>query len=227
MHGQPETSQVPRTTWVILHLILVGVAGWIYFGGGIQTVTTWLGTASGPGDMARRVVLFAFSIILWSRMSFGAFYLLKRKFGWDEFGGVLLATIIYQVGFAMLGAAESAPIGLIDIAAIALFLFGSYLNTGSELARHRFKARPENQGKLYTVGLFRFSRHINYFGDLLWVTAWALLTRNPWAGLIPVMLAGAFIFAFIPSLDSYLQAHYGDQYTAWAQETKRFIPFIY
>ena len=37
-----------------------------------------------------------------------------------------------------------------------------------------FKRRPENKGKLFTGGLFAVSMHPNYFGDLLWVSGYAL-----------------------------------------------------
>ena len=50
---------------------------------------------------------------------------------------------------------------------ILLFIIGSYINTYSEIQRKRFKDNPNNKGKLYTLGLFQYARHINYFGDIL------------------------------------------------------------
>ena len=41
--------------------------------------------------------------------------------------------------FAVLALCEAHPLGATDLAGIALFLVGSYLNTGSELQRKRFK----------------------------------------------------------------------------------------
>ncbi|MCE9527103.1 MAG: DUF1295 domain-containing protein, partial [Planctomycetales bacterium] len=46
----------------------------------------------------------------------------------------------------------------------------------------RFKANPENQGKLYSGGLWRFTRHPNYFGDFL---VWWGLTLVAFAGGAP------------------------------------------
>jgi steroid 5-alpha reductase family enzyme len=228
MHGEQESSHATRIVCALLHLVFLGVAGGIYFAGGAEVIWGWLcGEPAPAGDLARRIVLFSFGIVLFVRMNLAFFYLLRRKFGWDEFGGVLFALFVYQVVFAMLGASANTPIGVLDVVAIAIFLAGSYLNTGAEWQRRRFKDRPENQGVLYTQGLFRYARHINYFGDTLWVTAWAVLTRNMWSFIIPVALAAAFVFAFIPSLTKHLQARYGGQYESWAKNTKAFIPFIF
>jgi len=210
-----------------LHAALLAAAGWLYFGGGLGTAAGWFGMERSHGDLPRRVVLFSFGVVLFARMGLGLFWLLKRKFAWNELGGVLMAVFVYQIVFALLGGSCQAPIDIADVLAVALFVVGSFLNTGSEVQRKRFKDRPENQGRLYTAGLFRYARHINYFGDTLWVTAWAIVTGNAWSAIIPAALAAAFVFAFIPSLTRHLQARYGDQYDQWAKTTKAFVPFVY
>lgn len=228
MHGEQEHSYATRTICTMLHLVFLGVAGWIYFAGGAEAISGWFGGENVSAvNLTRRIILFSFGVVLFLRINLGFFYFLKRKFGWDEFGGVLFALFVYQVVFALLGARASTPINALDIAAIALFMVGSYFNTGAEWQRKRFKDDPKNRGKLYSQGLFRYARHINYFGDTLWVTAWAILTRNIWSFIIPVALAAAFVFAFIPSLEKHLKARYGAQFTSWAKRTKAYIPFIF
>ncbi len=177
--------------------------------------------------MARRFVLFAFGCILFARLTFTSFWLLKRKFDWGELVGVMFACVTYQIGFALLGGTEVASFGTVGLVGIAIFVFGSYLNTWSEIQRKRFKDNPDNKGKLFTSGLFRYARHINYFGDTLWVTGWAMATRNPWSIIIPVALVVGFVFFFIPSLSSHLERKYGDQYDEWAKKTKKYVPFVY
>ncbi|MFQ6115222.1 MAG: methyltransferase family protein [bacterium] len=228
MHGQQETLNAPRIICTLAHIAFLGIVAWIYFGGGTEVISGWLrDEPTLSGNLTRRIVLFSFGIVLFFRISLTLFYLLKRRFDWAELGGVLFALILYQVVFALLGGREAKPIGVLDIIAIVFFLIGSYLNTGSEFQRKRFKDMPENQGVLYTQGLFRYARHINYFGDMMWVTAWAMLTRNTWSFIIPLYLAAMFIFLFIPSLTKYLKGRYGEQYESWANNTKAFIPFLY
>jgi len=228
MHGRQETSMIPRVVCTLAHAILLGAAAWIYFAGGGAILFDWLGLKSTPaGHMPRHIVLFSFGVILFLRICLGHFYLLKRKFGWDELAGVLFALITYQIGFALLGVSAGEELGLSDALAVIVYLIGSWLNTASELQRKKFKDDPANEGKLYTQGMFRYARHINYFGDILWVAAWAAITRNPWATVIPVLLTAGFVFSFIPSLTKHLRKHYGEQYEEWAGRTKALIPFVY
>lgn len=227
MHGEAETSYAPRTTGVILHALVLCAAGWILLDGGITTVGSWFGHQWIAGDLGRRIVLFVFGCILFVRLTFTSFWLLKRRFDWSELVGVIFACLIYQIGFALLGATEAAPLGAVGAVGIVLFLLGSYLNTWSEIQRKRFKDDPANKGKLFTGGLFRYARHINYFGDTLWAAGWAMVTRNLWSAIIPVALAAGFILFFIPSLSGHLKEKYGDQYDEWARTTKKFVPFVY
>ena len=139
MHGEQEHSYTTRIICTLLHLVFLGIAGWIYFAGGIEVISGWLGGEPAPtGDLARRIILFSFGIVLFLRITLGLFYLLKRKFGWEEFGGVTFALFVYHVVFALLGAQANTPINALDIVAIALFLVGSYFNTGAEWQRKRF-----------------------------------------------------------------------------------------
>ncbi|MCG2459381.1 DUF1295 domain-containing protein [Flavobacteriaceae bacterium F89] len=34
--------------------------------------------------------------------------------------------------------------------------------------KNKWKKNPEYKRKIYTDGFFKFSRHLNYFGDILW-----------------------------------------------------------
>ena len=70
-------------------------------------------------------------------------------------------------------------------------------------------------------------RHPNYFGDVVWLSGWALLTLNPWAFVLPALATAGFIIFFIPQLSAYLAGRYGDDYTAWAVTTRKLIPFVY
>ena len=227
MHGQEEVSRIPRFTWVVLHLAELGIALWILLGGGYEEVGRWFGQDWVSGDLGRRLILAVFGVVLWSRMTLTGLYLLRRRFGWSEAVPVILASAIYQWGFALLGAGTAAPLSVLDGLGVALYVLGSVFNTGSELQRRAFKARPEHEGQLYTGGFFSLCRHPNYFGDSMWGVGWAILTRNPWSTIIVLVEASGFVFSQIPVLDRYLESHYGEAYREWARHTKRFIPFLY
>jgi protein-S-isoprenylcysteine O-methyltransferase Ste14 len=178
------------------------------------------------GDLGRRIVLFCFNGVVFARFLLTLFHLLKRRIPPEEVASVPLAFALYFVGFAFLGRNTKLPLDPVDALGVALFLLGSFLNTGSELQRHRFKKNPANRGKLYTRGLFGLSMHINYFGDLLWVSGYAVLTRNPFSPIIPALLFVFFYFYNIPKLDAHLAARYGEQLERYRSRTRRFIPFL-
>ena len=88
---------------------------------------------------------------------------------------------------------------------VALYIAGSFLNTGSELQRKRWKERPENKGRLFTGGFFRYALHINYFGDEVLFAGYALITGQAWALLVPLLMAANAIElaeAWMPTLPS-------------------------
>ena len=209
------------------HLVLLLSAGWLYLPSGSAWITAVLWQAQSTGDPMRRSVLWLFGLVFWLRLLITGLYLLRRRFGWEEFWPVVCACAIYQIGFAVLGTSSAQPLGAWDFVGIALFVIGSYLNTGSEYQRKRFKDQPANQGKLYRNGLFRYIRHVNYLGDSLWVLGWAILTTNLGSLLIPALLTTGFVFYFIPSLSRYLHERYGESYEQWTRTSWAFVPFIY
>ena len=90
-----------------------------------------------------------------------------------------------------------------------------------------WKKDPANKGKLYTRGLFKYAMHINYFGDVLLFSGWALLTTQPWTLLLPLCMALSFIYFHIPGLDQYLATRYGQAFQDYTKRTKKLIPGIY
>lgn len=227
MYGQKSKSIPQKLIMTVLQVLMVAGGGWILFGGGFDWIYSKFGYSYTEGNWNRRMVLMLFNGILFIRMNITLFYFVKRRIPWEETLSVPMAFAIYYIGYAMLGYQAQSDLGFIDAIAILTFSFGSYLNTFSELKRHFWKKKPENQGKLYTLGLFRYSMHINYFGDLLWVLAYAMITQNIFAFVIPVFIFCFFAFFNIPKLDKYLAEKYSDQFPDYARKTKKFIPFIY
>lgn len=227
MYEHAEVSRWPRRGMVAAHLVVVALVGWFLVGSGTSAVSAWLGVTWTPGDPARRAVLLAFAIILFLRMSVTALVLLERRFRWSEMGMVSAAIALYQLGFGLLGVGNGRALDGWDTVAVILFLGGGALNSLSEWARKRFKARPENRGKLYTQGAFALVQHPNYLGDILWGIGWALLGRSPWAIIIVVAEISGFVFVNIPQLSVYLEQRYGDAYRTWARRTARLVPYLY
>ncbi|RYP83092.1 hypothetical protein DL770_005433 [Monosporascus sp. CRB-9-2] len=111
----------------------------------------------------------------------------------------------------------------------ALYATGLALETVSEWQRRAFKARPENAGNVCKVGLWRWARHINYFGYSLWRGAYAMAASGWIGGLVVGFLQGRDLGTrAVDVLDEYCSGRYGDQWAQFKREVPyRIIPGVY
>lgn len=223
-----KSKSIPQKTIItFLEILLLILSYWLLFEEGGALLFEKVGIQPMNGNLTSRRIVFIFSLVVFARMTFMMVYLLKRKIPWEESISVPLAFSLYFVGFPLLVFNRELPIDWIDYLAIVVFIIGSCLNTISELQRHFWKKDPNNKGKLYTIGLFKYSMHINYFGDILWVSAYAIITRNYYSIAIPIFLFCFFVFWNIPALDRYLANKYTEQFKEYQKKTKKLIPYIY
>lgn len=222
-----KSRSIPQKLLILtIEILLLVLAYWILFSGGGAVVFEKIGIAVTEGNYQSRIITFVFSLIVFFRITFMMFYLLKRKIPWEESFSIPMAFALYFIGFAFFVYNRTVAIDWIDYLGIIIFIIGSYLNTASELQRHFWKKRSENKGKLYTSGLFKHSMHINFFGDVLWVIGYAIVTRNPYSIIIPILLLCLFVFFNIPVLDKYLAGRY-KEFGSYSAKTKKLIPYIY
>ena len=179
------------------------------------------------GNFARQVILMFCMLFYVSRLFMTVFVFLKRKMVWSEILLIsgLMSLVLFT--FAKVGGNSNQPVGVLDYFSILLYLVGSWMNTHSEYKRYIWKKQDENKGRLYTIGLFKYSMHINYFGDVILFTGIALITYSFSLLFIPLIMALNFIFFIIPRLDDYLAKKYSEEFKEYAERTKKFIPGIY
>lgn len=224
---QSQGKSIPqRSMLVLIQTVFVAISGFLLIHGQ-SILSSWFGWKWVQANGQRDIVLFVLFLIVYVRITFMVFYLLKRSITWSEAFIVPLAFAIYYIGFSLFSLSSLSSLSGWDWLYIVLFLIGSWLNTFSEWLRHQWIRSSTNKGKLYTKGLFHYSMHINYFGDVLWVAALALLSGNAWSLLIPAMLICMFVFYNIPMLDRHLEEKYGKDFIAYRKKTKKLIPFIY
>ncbi len=221
MHGEHAKSTAQKTVLLAGQGVAVGVVAWLLFLGGLQVFSVT------PGDPSRRILLLACSSVYLLRFLLTSLVLIKRQMDWAEVGMVLPWLWIIHLSMAFLGGTNPEPVGIVSMVGVVLYVVGSCLNSASELQRFVWKQRPENKGKLYTQGLFRYSMHVNYLGDALLFTGFALVTGSAWALIIPLITTAGFLGVHIPTLDKYLRQRYGTQFDDYAAKTKKLVPFVY
>ena len=179
------------------------------------------------GNVYRQIIILSCCLIYFIRFTIGMFVFVQRKIGWFE--GGLVSVLFFMMFYIFVVSAGSHPeqIGLLDIAGIFLFLVGSYINTLADYQRFVWKRKNENKGRLYTIGLFKYSMHINYFGDAITYIGLALITLEMLCLFISICIIVNFIVIQIPQLDKHLSRKYGNEFTEYYRVTKKFIPFVY
>lgn len=227
LYGQYSKSIPQKVIIHVLEILILWLSFWILFREGGTWIENTLHIHNAIEFTGRRIIIFTFSVITFFRFAFMMTVLLKRAIPWEESFSVPFAFTLYFIGFALFALPTSKPIDFIDIFGIILFVVGCVLNTGGEMLRNQWKQNPDNKGRIYTEGFFKYSRHINYFGDMLWVTGYSIITRNWYAVSIPIFLFCLFAFYNAPKLDKYLKGKYGKGYDDYANHTKMLIPFIY
>ncbi|MCK7615638.1 methyltransferase family protein [Roseibium sediminicola] len=230
VNRQHAGSRPEKIVFAGLHVASVVLCGWLLFGGW-QRLGTWFGFDLALADVPRGLVLLGCALLYFGRHLLTLFVLLARKVAFSEVIGLSVFLAVFEVGFLLLGAGafrqEAVPFGMLDGVAVVFVLTGSFLNSWSELQRKWWKRDPAHRGHCYTGGLFAWSMHVNYFGDTVLFTGWALLAHSLVALAVPAFMAASFVFFHIPALDAYLAGRYGAEFEAYAARTRKFVPFVY
>lgn len=175
------------------------IANWIYF-------------ALTPDGFSGRKWLLAILVTIWGlRLSL---YLLRRNWGkgedfryqkfradagekwwWYSFFKVfLLQGVLLWIISAPLLAAQLSPtpdrLTVLDLAAVAIWAIGFFFEAVGDFQMARFKADPANKGKVLDRGVWRYTRHPNYFGD---ATQW-------WAYYLVALAAGGWWTILSPAI---------------------------
>lgn len=166
--AEPELS--PRTTLV---LVLVGV--WSL------RLTAYLAARNWDAEEDRRYRAIR------ERNSPGfAWKSLYLVFGLQA----LLAWLVSAPLAAAIG--SSAPLGSLDAFGAALAVFGIAYETLADVQLARFKSQPASAGEVMDRGLWRYSRHPNYFGEFcVWwgLYVMALGTGAWWTVVSPALMS--------------------------------------
>ena len=158
----------------------------IFWGPGF-VVTNWVYFAfTGDGFPARKwlisvlVTIWGLRLglyILWRNWGKGEDFRYQKwreeagsKWWWYSFFKVfVLQGVLMWIVSAPLLAAQISPtpsrLTILDFVAILVWAIGFFFEAGGDWQLARFKADPANKGKVLSTGVWRYTRHPNYFGD--------------------------------------------------------------
>ena len=105
----------------------------------------------------------------------------------------LQGVLAWLVALPLLPAiASSASLGALDVAAALLWIVGFVFEAGGDYQLSRFKARDDSNGRVLDTGLWRYTRHPNYFGDFcIWWSFYlfAVSAGGWWSIASPILMS--------------------------------------
>jgi len=176
----------------------------------------WLSYALAAQPATARHLLLGLLVTIWGVRL--ALHILRRNWGqgedfryarWRQEAGkawwwrsyfkvfLLQGVILWLVAWPLLATMANTnpqPVVWLDVLALLVWVSGFIFEAGGDWQLSRFKKDPANKGSLMTSGLWRYTRHPNYFGDaLIW-----------WAFYLFAVAAGGWWTIFSPLLMTYL-----------------------
>lgn len=122
---------------------------------------------------------------------------------------LLPTTVVYLGCLALLPALArgTEPFGVLDIMAIVVTAGAIVIETLADAQLHRFIQRRPGPTAIMSEGLWAFSRHPNYFGEILfwWGLFFFGLAASPaafwWLLIGPLAMTALFVFISVPLID--------------------------
>jgi steroid 5-alpha reductase family enzyme len=152
----------------------------------------------------------------------------EKKFFWF-FQAQALSNILLAIPFFLSAANTHTQISPLEYAGAALWVISV---TGEATADKQLQTfKKNNKGKVCNAGLWRYSRHPNYFFEwLMWVSyaVFALASPYGYLGIISPLIILYLLLRVtgIPATEEQSLRSKGDAYKAYQQTTSAFIPWF-
>jgi steroid 5-alpha reductase family enzyme len=135
---------------------------------------------------------------------------------------------------AAIASTESQPLGVLAFIGIALWVLGFGIEAIADAQKSRFRSQPENRGQFISHGLWAWSRHPNYFGEIVLWTGIAVIAFPALSGWQYAMLISpVFVWVLltrvsgIPMLEEKAEKQWGNDpaYRVYRDATPVLVPW--
>ncbi len=139
--------------------------------------------------------------------------------------GFLMVAVLIPVTYVL--AHPNPDLTWLDALGSAIWLVGFVFEALGDFQLARFKADPGNRGRVITSGLWKYTRHPNYFGEVtLWWGVWLIACSLPggWkTGLGPATITALILLVSgIPLLERKYEGNL--EFKEYQRRTSAFFP---
>ena len=224
--------------------------------GGLTYITLvgfslWAGSRSEP--ISSRELIVSLLVVIWSLRLSSFLYLRIHRTGKDgRFDKLKTSSIRFLVPWTIQGLwvfltmivvivintqADSAPaLGIWDGIGLSIWILGFSIEVIADNQKTVFNSEPNNEGKWIDCGLWSYSRHPNYLGEILLWTGIAFFGVSCFTGLEKIAwVSPLFIYVLLtkisgtPILDRRALEKWGDdsEYQIYREKTPLLFPRIF
>jgi steroid 5-alpha reductase family enzyme len=205
--------------------------------------------SAGSGVLGRRLLMLVL-VTVWGLRLGAHIYLRNRGQGEDKryasllrrntgsLAGFVLRYIYWAQGRVMwfvslpvqVAMYSRAALGFVSWLGVAVWAVGFGFEAVGDLQLRRFRADPANAGRVLDRGLWRYTRHPNYFGDaVVWFGLW-LLACSHWLGFVlvvsPVYMTNMLVrHTGKRLLEKHMARSKGAAYAEYVRRTSGFVPW--
>ena len=217
--------------------------------GGISYISVTIAAVALTPELDLRGKLVAAMVIVWSaRLASFLFMRISRDGKDSRFDNIknrpprfflawtlqgLWVLLTAATAFAVITGGNSKPIGIIGYVGIAVWAGGMLIEIVSDRQKSRFRGDPANKGKFIQSGLWAWSRHPNYFGEIVIWVGMAIIALPVLQGWQYVTLISPVFVTFlltkvsgVPMLEEAADERWGGQedYEIYKRNTPVLVP---
>jgi steroid 5-alpha reductase family enzyme len=221
--------------------------GWAFLVGGLAIFYAVLGNGWPPrraaiafmmGSWGARLTVYLLYDRVFGRPEDGRYAELRRKQGEGAnawffwfFEAHALAAVFFSLPALLVAVNGGEGFSPFERIAAGLWIVAFTGEVTADRQLERFKADAANRGHTCQSGLWRYSRHPNYFFEwFMWVAYATFALGSPWgwiAWLCPAaMLLLLFKVTGIPATEARAIRSRGDEYREYQRTTSAFVPWI-
>jgi len=154
----------------------------------------------------------------------------NRNFFWF-FQSQGLLDVLLSLPFLLVASNSAIDFGVLEILGAAVAVASICGETAADVQLDRFKKSPNSKGRTCRVGLWRLSRHPNYFFEWTYWVGLAIFAWSApfgWAGLVApaVMLYLLWNVTGIPAAEAQAVKSRGQDYLDYQRTTSVFVPWF-
>lgn len=137
----------------------------------------------------------------------------------------MVLLFIISLSFVQTSYFSNRPLDALSIVGLIVWLIGYGFEVISDQQLKRFLSQPKNKGQLMTTGLYKYSRHPNYFGEATMWWGIFIIGATWWTIISPLTITVLVRFVSgVPMLEK-KYAHRED-FKVYAAKTSVFIPWF-